>query len=40
MCSYGKQMAKTPEGRFSTISEEEDKLVVEGTSMSMVFEVS
>ncbi|XP_010489212.1 PREDICTED: phosphatidylinositol/phosphatidylcholine transfer protein SFH7-like isoform X2 [Camelina sativa] len=32
------KMDKTPEARFSTISEEEDKLIVEGTTISMVFE--
>ncbi|EOA30267.1 hypothetical protein CARUB_v10013388mg [Capsella rubella] len=33
------KMSKTiPEARFSTISEDEDKPVVEGTSISMVFE--
>jgi len=37
---YGKQIARNPEARFSTISEEDYLLVEEGTSMSMVFEVS
>lgn len=33
-------MAKIPEANFSTITEDEDKLLEEETSMSMVFEVS
>ncbi|CAH2051623.1 unnamed protein product [Thlaspi arvense] len=32
------KMAKNPEAKFSTITEDEDKLVEEGTTMSMVFE--
>jgi len=34
------KIARNPEARFSTISEEDYLLVEEGTSMSMVFEVS